>query len=190
MGRKICYSNSGDTSNLKFIETRLKGSYVVEIEKDEDERGFFARTFEKKKFLELGLDIELFQCNISFNKQKGTLRGMHYQDSPYEEVKIVRCSRGKIFDVIIDLRPDSTTYRNWFGLELSCENYKMMYIPKGFAHGFQTLEDNTEVFYHMSDCHMPEYARGIRWDDKVINIKWPLKPTIISDKDQSYKPIS
>ena len=187
MGRKIYHSNSRGKSNLKFIETKLKGAYVIEIEKNEDGRGFFARIFERKRFSELGLDTELFQCNISFNKQKGTLRGMHYQDLPYGEVKIVRCTRGKIFDVIIDLRPDSLTYRNWFGIELSYENYKIMYIPKGFAHGFQTLEEDTEIFYHMSDCYMPEYARGIRWDDKAIGIKWPIKPTTISKNDQSYR---
>jgi len=172
-----------------FTETDLKGSYIIEPEKVEDDRGFFARTLEKKKFLELGLDIELFQSNISFNKQKGTIRGMHYQKAPYEEVKLVRCTQGKIFDVIIDLRSYSTTYKDWFGIELSSDNYKMIYIPKGFAHGFQTLEDNTEVFYQMSDCYMPEAARGVLWDDKDIGIKWPLTPTKISKKDLNYDPL-
>ncbi len=172
---------------MKFLETKFKGVYLIEIEKNLDERGFFARTFDKKQFLELGLDVNLFQCNISFNKKTGTLRGMHYQDSPYEEIKIVRCTQGKIFDVIIDLRPDSSTYREWISFKLSSQNYKMIYIPKGFAHGFQTLEDNTEIFYHMSDCYMPKYANGIAWNDKSINIKWPIENPIISDNDKSYK---
>ena len=172
-----------------FTETDLKGAYIIEPEKVEDDRGFFSRTMEKKKFLEVGLDIELFQSNISFNKQKGTIRGIHYQKAPYEEVKLVRCTQGKIFDIIIDLRPSSTTYKDWFGIELSSDNYKMMYIPKGFAHGFQTLEDNTEMFYQMSDCYMPEAARGVLWDDKDIGIKWPLTPTKISKKDLSYGPL-
>ena len=174
---------------MKFHETILKGAYIIEIEKTEDERGFFARTFDKKSFLKLDLETELFQCNVSFNKKAGTLRGMHYQTYPYEEVKIVRCTKGKIFDVIIDLRPDSQSYKKWFGIELSYENHKMIYIPKGFAHGFQTLEDNTEIFYHMSDCYMPEYARGISWNDKAIDIRWPINHPIISDNDKSYKSI-
>lgn len=172
---------------MKFLETKFKGVYLIEIEKNLDERGFFARTFDKKQFLELGLDVNLFQCNISFNKKTGTLRGMHYQDSPYEEIKIVRCTQGKIFDVVIDLRPDSSTYREWISFELSSQNYKMIYIPKGFAHGFQTLEDNTEIFYHMSDCYMPKYSNGITWNDKSINIKWPIENPILSDNDKLYK---
>lgn len=170
-----------------FMETKLKGAFVIEPEKKEDDRGFFARIFEKKQFDEMGLDTNLFQSNISFNKKKGTLRGMHYQLPPYEETKIVRCTRGSIYDVIIDLRKNSDTFMKWFGIEMSEDNYKMLYISKGFAHGFLTLEDNSEVFYQMSDCFMPEYARGIRWDDKKIKIAWPEDPTVISENDHSYK---
>ena len=171
-----------------FTESKLNGAFIIEPEKMEDERGFFARTWDKKKFVEHGLNPKLVQCSISFNKKKGTLRGMHYQVAPYEEAKLVRCTKGKIFDVIIDLRPNSKTYKEWEGIELSSENYKMLYVPKGFAHGYQTLEDNTEVFYQMSEAYMPEYAHGIRWDDKIYQISWPLKSPIISKKDLSYKP--
>ena len=168
-----------------FTETSLKGAFIIKIEKLLDERGFFARTFEKKQLREYGLDTQLLECNISFNKLKGTIRGMHYQIKPYEESKLVRCTHSKIFDVIIDLRPKSETYRNWFGVELTADNYKMVYVPKGFAHGFQTLKNDTEVFYQMSDSFNPKYARGIRWNDKTIGINWPLKPTKISKKDNS-----
>lgn len=170
-----------------FTETILKDAFVIDLEKLEDERGFFARCWDNKKFKELGLDPNLVQCSISFNKNKGTLRGMHYQDAPFEENKLVRCTRGKIFDVIIDLRPKSMTFKKWFGIELTDDNYKMLYIPKGVAHGFQTLEDDTEVFYQMSEFYMPEYARGIRWDDPVFHIDWPLKISVISQKDLSYQ---
>ena len=172
---------------MKFIQTKFKGVYVIEIQKNLDERGFFARTFDKKQFLELGLDVDLFQCNVSFNKKTGTLRGMHYQSSPYEEIKIVRCTQGKIFDVIIDLRSNSPTFRKWISFELSSKNHKMIYIPKGFAHGFQTLEDNTEIFYHMSDYYMPKYANGIAWNDKSVKIKWPIENPILSVNDKSYE---
>ena len=172
---------------MKFIQTKFKGVYVIEIQKNLDERGFFARTFDKKQFLELGLDVDLFQCNVSFNKKTGTLRGMHYQSSPYEEIKIVRCTQGKIFDVIIDLRSNSPTFRKWISFELSSKNHKMIYIPKGFANGFQTLEDNTEIFYHMSDYYMPKYANGIAWNDKSVKIKWPIENPILSVNDKSYE---
>ena len=170
-----------------FTETKLKGSFIIELELLEDERGFFARTLDKKQFKKYNLNPQLIQCNISFNKKKGTIRGMHYQLAPYGENKLVRCTDGKIFDVIIDLRPHSETFRNWMGVELTEKNYKMLYVPKGFAHGFQTLENNTEVFYQMTDNYMPEYTKGLRWDDKIIGIKWPLKPTMISQKDLSYE---
>jgi len=170
-----------------FTKTKLEGAFVIEPEKKVDERGFFARVFEKKQFDEMKLDTKLFQCSISFNKKKGTLRGMHYQLPPYEETKIVRCTKGSVYDVIIDLRRESDTYLEWFGIELSGNNHKMLYIPKGFAHGFLTLEEYTEIFYHMSDCFMPEYSRGIKWDDKKIQITWPATPIIISEKDKLYK---
>ena len=171
---------------MKFEETNLKGAYIIEIEKNEDYRGFFARTVAKNSFLKLNLEIELFQSNVSFNKKAGTLRGMHYQKHPHEEVKIVRCTKGKIYDVIIDLRTDSNSYKKWFGIELTYENHKMMYVPKGFAHGFLTLEDESEVFYQMSDSYVPESALGIHWNDKSIGIKWPRSPSVISDRDNSY----
>jgi len=169
-----------------FNKTDFKGVFIIEIEKQTDERGFFARTWDKKKFEEHGLNSKLVQCNVSFNKEKGILRGMHYQIAPYEEAKLIRCTRGKIFDVIIDLRPESNTFKQWFGVEISDENYKMLYVPEGFAHGFQTLEDNTEVFYQMSETFMPDYARGIRYNDSIFDIKWPITPPIISEKDRIY----
>tara|TARA_B100001175_G_C19301008_1_gene538233 strand:- start:56 stop:586 length:531 start_codon:yes stop_codon:yes gene_type:complete len=175
---------------MKFETINLDGVYIIEIEKNEDNRGFFARTFDKNSFLKLNLEIELLQCNVSFNKKAGTLRGMHYQKHPHEEVKIVRCTKGKIYDVIIDVRTDSDSYKKWFGIELSYENHKMMYVPKGFAHGFMTLEDNSEVFYQMSDCHVPESAMGIHWNDESIGIKWPRSPSVISDRDNSYSSIT
>jgi len=173
---------------LIFSETKLKGAFIIELEKLEDERGFFTRSWDQKKFKDLNLNANIVQCNISFNKKKGTLRGMHYQASPFEEAKLVRCTKGKIFDVIIDLRNDSSTFKKWIGIELSAENYKLLYVPEGFVHGFQTLEDNTEVFYQMSQYHMPEYSRGICWDDKSFEISWPIKPPVISKKDLSYAP--
>ena len=171
---------------MKFVKTSLTDAYVIEIERKEDERGFFARTLDKKSFTDLNLDVDLFQNNISFNKKAKTLRGMHYQKFPNEEVKIVRCTKGKIFDVIIDLRPNSNSYKKWFGLELTSENHKMLYIPKGFAHGFLTLDDDSEIFYQMSDCFVAESAVGIRWNDPSIGINWPFTPSIISDRDNSY----
>ncbi|MBI4548202.1 MAG: dTDP-4-dehydrorhamnose 3,5-epimerase [Ignavibacteriae bacterium] len=169
-----------------FFETRLKGAFIIEPERLEDERGFFARTFCQQEFSAHCLDATFVQCNISFNKNKGTLRGMHYQVKPYEETKLVRCTRGAIYDVIIDLRPESPTFKHYFAVELTAENRKMLYIPEGFAHGFQTLEDNTEVFYQMSRMHVPESARGIRWDDPAFNIQWPPYRRLISKRDQVY----
>lgn len=168
-----------------FKETRLKGAYVIELEQLQDERGFFARSFCQKEFEEHGLNPHIVQCNISYNKKKGTLRGMHYQTPPYEEAKLVGCIRGSIYDVIIDLRPHSDTYCQWFAIELSVNNYKMIYAPEGFAHGFQTLEDDTAVFYQISEFYHPECARGIRWDDSAFGIEWPLLHPILADKDRS-----
>ncbi|OGS45225.1 MAG: dTDP-4-dehydrorhamnose 3,5-epimerase [Elusimicrobia bacterium RIFOXYD2_FULL_34_15] len=172
---------------MKFIETKLKGAYIIEIERLEDERGFFGRTFCQKEFNAHGLNSRIVQCNISFNKEKGSLRGMHYQVAPYEEVKLLRCIRGAIYDVIIDLRTDSTTYCKWVSVELNDKNNRMFYIPAGFAHGFQTLEGNTELFYQMSEFYHPESARGVRWDDQAFNIKWPLPNPIMSEKDSKYQ---
>jgi dTDP-4-dehydrorhamnose 3,5-epimerase len=169
-----------------FSETKLRGAYIVDPEKMEDERGFFARTFCQKEFNAHGLNPRLVQCGISFNKKKGTLRGMHFQAPPLQEAKLVRCTRGAIYDVIIDLRSDSLTFKHWVAVELSAENHRMLYIPEGFAHGFQTLEDNTEVAYQMSEFYHPESARGVRWDDPAFGFRWPLRPVAISDKDRKY----
>ena len=170
-----------------FTETKLKGAFIIEPEKREDERGFFARSYDQKIFSEYGLNPRILQCNMCHNKYKGTIRGMHRQISPYEEAKYIRCTKGSIFDVIIDLRPKSETYKQWIGVELNDKNYKMIYIPEGFAAGMQTLEDNTELFYQVSQVYMPEYESGIRWNDPAFQIKWPLKPTVISHKDASYE---
>ena len=172
---------------MKFFETKLKGAYIIELEKLEDNRGFFARTWDKKIFDKRGLNSDLVQMSFSHSKQKGTLRGMHFQVNPFEETKIVRCLRGRIFDVIIDLREKSETYKEWINVELDDEERKMIYIPEGFAHGFQTLEDNTEVCYQMSNWFSSEHAKGIRWDDKEFNIKWPIQNVIISEKDKMYE---
>lgn len=170
-----------------FTETKLKGAYVIEVEKLEDERGFFARTWCQKEFEAHGLNIRMKQCDISYNKHKGTLRGMHYQSYPYEEAKLVRCTTGAIYDVIIDLRPESSTFKQWVAITLTENNHKMLYIPEGFAHGFQTLEEDTEVFYQMSEFYVSEYAKGIRWNDPAIGIEWPqVCERIISTKDRQY----
>ena len=172
---------------MTFTETKLKGAFVIDLEPIQDERGFFARTWCKKEFEAHGLNPNLVQCNTSFNKKKGTLRGMHYQTTPYEEAKLIRCTMGSIYDVIIDLRKESDTLRQWYGCELTAQNRKMLYVPEGFAHGFQTLEDNTEVFYQMSEFYHLDYSKGIRWNDPAVGIKWPCKDVIISPKDDNLK---
>ena len=169
-----------------FNETELKGAYIIEIEKLTDQRGFFARSWCQNEFKDHGLTTRLVQANVSYNKKTGTLRGMHYQLSPYEETKLVRCTRGSIYDVIIDLRQDSLTYTQWIGVELTAENYNMLYVPKNFAHGFITLEDNTEITYQVSQFYTPGSERGIRWDDPAFGIDWPMKVKVISDKDKNW----
>jgi dTDP-4-dehydrorhamnose 3,5-epimerase len=169
-----------------FTETRLKGAFVIEPEKLEDERGFFVRTWCQREFANRGLNPCIAQCNVSFNHKRGTLRGMHYQVAPYEETKVVRCTRGAIYDVIIDLRPDSTTFTEWLAVELSADNRRMLYIPERFANGFQTLENNTEIFYQISEFYAPEYARGIRWDDPAFGIQWPSADRTISVRDRTF----
>jgi dTDP-4-dehydrorhamnose 3,5-epimerase len=169
-----------------FTETKLRGAFVVEPELLEDERGFFARTWCKRECLAHIGTAELVQCNISFNKQKGTLRGMHYQVAPHEEARLLRCTMGAIYDVLIDLRTDSPTYKQWLSFELTAKNRRMLYIPGGFAHGFVTLEDNTEVFYQMSEFYAPECVRGVRWNDPAFNIMWPGEVTVVSEKDTQY----
>ncbi len=169
---------------MLFKETELKGAYVIEIEQNKDERGFFARNFCQQEFKsKIGIDFNIVQSNISYNKAKGTLRGMHYQEAPHEEAKIVTPVKGAIYDVIIDLRVDSSTRGRWFAIELRAKNYNSLYIPAGFVHGFQTLEDDTVIFYQMSEAYYPQLARGIRWDDRSFSINWPILPCILSDKD-------
>jgi dTDP-4-dehydrorhamnose 3,5-epimerase len=168
-----------------FTETKLKGSYLIDIERLQDKRGFFARSWCQKEFLAQGLMSKLVQCSVSFNAKKGTLRGMHYQIKPYEEAKLVRCTMGSIYDVIVDMRQDSPTFGQHVGFVLSADNRKMLYVPEGFAHGFLTLDDNTEVFYQMSEFYAPEHARGFRWNDPLFNINWPAKLQIISERDQN-----
>jgi dTDP-4-dehydrorhamnose 3,5-epimerase len=170
-----------------FSNTAIHDAFLISLNRNEDERGFFARTFCRSEFLEHGLNPDLVQCSISFNKQKNTLRGMHFQNAPYAETKVVRCTMGSIFDVIIDLRTDSPTFKKWLSFELNDENRSMLYIPQGLAHGFLTLKDNTEVFYQISDRYVPESAGGVRWNDIAFGIEWPETPQIISLKDQSYK---
>jgi dTDP-4-dehydrorhamnose 3,5-epimerase len=169
-----------------FAETRLKGAYIIEPERLLDERGFFARTWCQKEFQLHGLNTNVVQCNISYNKKKGTLRGMHYQAAPCEETKLVRCTQGEMYDVIIDLRPDSTTFMNWLSVELTAYNRKMLYIPEGFAHGFVTLMDNTEVFYQMSESYSAEHARGVRWNDPAFGIQWPIEASVMAEKDRQF----
>jgi dTDP-4-dehydrorhamnose 3,5-epimerase len=169
-----------------FTPTRLTGAYIIEPQPIEDQRGFFARTFCRKEFAEHDLKTELVQCNISFNKKKGTLRGMHYQAAPYQEAKLVRCTAGAIYDVIIDLRPDSATYTQWVSVELNADNRKMLYVPEDFAHGFLTLTEDTEIFYQMAQFYAPGAARGLRWNDPAFGIDWPENITTISSRDQDY----
>lgn len=172
---------------MKFHELELKGAYVIIPEKLEDERGFFARVWDKKIFHKNKLNSNILQCNISFNNKKGTLRGLHYQSNPFEESKLVRCTKGKAFEVLVDLRENSETYLKWTSVEISSDNLKMVFVPEGFALGFQTLEDETTLFYQMSEIYKPEYAKGIRYDDPNLRISWPLGVTVISKKDMSWK---
>jgi dTDP-4-dehydrorhamnose 3,5-epimerase len=170
-----------------FQPTKLKDAYIIETDRKEDERGFFARTWCQEEFTEQGLDTNLVQCSISYNKKKGTLRGMHWQIDPFAETKLVRCTQGAIYDVIVDLREDSESYRQWIGVELTPGNRKALYVPKGFAHGFQTLEDDTEVFYQISEFYAPDCARGFPWNDPTFKINWPLEVSVISNKDRQYE---
>lgn len=168
---------------MHFTETKLKGSYLVDPTLHKDDRGGFARTWCANEFEEHGLPIRIRQCNLSFNFKKGTLRGLHYQAPPLQEAKLIRCTRGSIFDVIVDIRVNSPTFLEWLGYELTSENFKALYVPEGFAHGYQTLEDDVEVSYQVSEFYSPEASCELRWSDPRINIKWPLEPTAISDKD-------
>jgi len=169
-----------------FGSATLPGACVVDLERREDERGFFARSFCQHEFEAHGLDPCVAQCNVSFNRRRGTLRGLHWQAAPHGEAKLVRVTRGALWDVIVDLRPESETYTRWFGVELTAENRRALYIPQGFAHGFQTLQDDVEVFYQMSAFYVPESQRGLRWDDPAFGIKWPITPPHLSERDATY----
>ena len=171
---------------MKFEETQLAGAYLIDLEPHADERGFFARSFCGQEFAERGLVDRWAQSSVSFNTRRGTLRGMHWQVSPHEEVKLVRCTAGAIFDVIVDVRPGSPSAGRWVGVELSQKNRRMLYIPGGFAHGFVTTVDETEVFYEMSNPHVPEAARGFCWNDADVAIEWPEPVQVISERDAGY----
>lgn len=171
---------------MRFVETPLKGAFIIDLEKREDERGFFARYFCSKEFENHGLDTTYVQANNSFSVKKGTLRGLHQQVSPKEEAKLVRCLQGSFYDVIVDLRPDSPTYCRWFGAELSAQNRKMMYVPKGFGHGFLTLEDNSEALYLVSEYYSPSHEKGYRYDDPAFQIVWPFEPVSLSERDRAH----
>jgi dTDP-4-dehydrorhamnose 3,5-epimerase len=171
---------------LIFERTPLPDAVIVQLEPHGDDRGFFARSWCQREFEEHGLNPRLVQCNLSFNRSKGTLRGMHYQQAPFGEAKLVRCVRGALHDVIIDLRPHSLTYKQHFGVELSAENRSALYVPEGFAHGFLTLEDDTEVFYQMSQFYSGAHSRGLRWDDPAFGISWPAEVRVISERDRTY----
>ncbi|RMD04340.1 dTDP-4-dehydrorhamnose 3,5-epimerase [Clostridium autoethanogenum] len=169
-----------------FLETKLKDAYIIQLQPIADERGFFSRTWCKNEFEKHGLKSEIVQCNLSYNEKKGTLRGMHYQVEPYRETKLIRCIKGAFYDVIIDLRKKSHTYKQWIGVELTENNNKSLYVPEGFAHGFQTLVDDTYAFYQVTEFYTPGAERGIRWNDPQFKIQWPEeKNRIISAKDQS-----
>jgi dTDP-4-dehydrorhamnose 3,5-epimerase len=169
---------------LKFIPTPFEGAYIIDVEPKEDERGFFARSWCVDEIRAQGLVFNLVQCSISFNIKRGTLRGMHYQGAPHEETKIVRCTAGSIYDVIIDMRPESATFKQWLSVVLSAENRRMIYVPTGFAHGFQSLVDNTEVFYMVSEFYHPESSRTVRWNDPQFAIEWPEEEhRVISSRD-------
>jgi dTDP-4-dehydrorhamnose 3,5-epimerase len=169
-----------------FTRTAIAGVCIIDPERLEDDRGFFARVWCRREFEAQGLNPGLVQCSISFNRKQGTLRGMHYQAPPHAEARLVRCTSGAIFDVIVDLRPESKTFRPWFSVELSADNRRMLYIPEGMAHGFLTLRDDTEVFYQMSEYYAAEFTRGVRWNDPAFGIRWPANVAVMSERDRNY----
>jgi dTDP-4-dehydrorhamnose 3,5-epimerase len=171
---------------MLFTETKLSGAFIIELERMHDARGFFARSWSQREWEAQQLNPRLLECNISFNQKKGTLRGMHYQDPPDAQTKLVRCTAGAVYDVIIDMRADSPTFKQWFAVELTAENHRMLYIPEGLAHGFQTLAEDTEVFYQMSAYYVPASARGVRWNDPAFGIEWPLEVEVIAPRDAAY----
>jgi dTDP-4-dehydrorhamnose 3,5-epimerase len=171
---------------MLFEESKIGGVFEVRLERKSDERGFFARSWCREEFERAGLNPGLAQCSISYNPRKGTLRGMHYQAPPYAEAKLIRCTSGAIYDVVVDLRAQSPTYRQWAGFTLTAENRDMVYIPEGCAHGFLTLEDESEIFYQISEFYNAESARGVRWDDPAFGIVWPEKQQLMSERDRTY----
>ncbi len=173
---------------MRFTETEIRGAFILDAEQIADERGFFARTWARDEFEAHGLNPDLAQCNLSYNHRAGTVRGMHWQAAPHAETKLVRCTQGGLYDVVVDLRPDSPTYLRWVGVELTAENRRALYIPEGCGHGFQTLEDATEVLYMITEYYTPAAARGMRWNDPAINVAWPLDMTVISERDAHYPP--
>jgi dTDP-4-dehydrorhamnose 3,5-epimerase len=171
---------------MKFLATKLKDVFEINVEPHNDERGFFARTWCREEFSSNHLNAALAQCSISFNSEKGTLRGMHYQAAPHQEVKLVRCTRGAIYDVAVDLRPESPTFKMWAAATLTAENRQAFYVPEGCAHGFITLDDNTEVFYQISEPYRPGAGSGVRWNDPAFGIVWPAEVRVISERDRTY----
>jgi dTDP-4-dehydrorhamnose 3,5-epimerase len=171
---------------VRFYESELEGAYIIELDRLEDDRGFFARIWCQKELEEHGLAARVAQANVSFNARAGTLRGMHYQVAPYEETKLIRCTRGALYDVIVDLRRDSPTYKKWMGVELTARNYKLLYVPAHFAHGFITMEDDTEAMYHVSEFYTPGAERGLRWNDPEFGMTWPRPVEVISEKDAKW----
>jgi dTDP-4-dehydrorhamnose 3,5-epimerase len=170
-----------------FKKTHIIGAFVIELEKRGDERGFFARTFCCKEFEAQGINIRVLQANIGFSRSRGTLRGLHYQVLPYAEAKLVRCTAGALYDVFLDLRPSSPTFKQWLGVELTDGNHSMLYVPEGCAHGYLTLTDNTEIYYMVTQFYTPDAERGVRWNDPAFKIEWPIsKNLVISDKDKSW----
>jgi dTDP-4-dehydrorhamnose 3,5-epimerase len=175
---------------LKFTELSLKGAFIIEVDKIKDERGFFGRLWCENEFKIHQMKTNIVQSNVSLSKKKGTLRGLHFQKGGYAETKFVRCTRGSVYDVIVDLRPDSPTFKQWFGVELTADNYKMIYVPENFAHGFLTLEDNSEVYYLVTQFYNKEHEGGLRYDDPALNIEWPLEIQEVSDKDKNHPEFS
>jgi dTDP-4-dehydrorhamnose 3,5-epimerase len=171
---------------MTFTETPLKGAWIIDLVRIEDERGFLARTWAPEEFTRRGLDPTVAQCNVAWNRRRGTLRGLHFQRAPWQENKIVRCTRGALIDVIVDLRPESPTFCQWASVELTDENRRMLYIPVGFAHGYQTLVDGVETYYHVSAPYSAEHASGVRWNDPRLGIQWPLEPTVMSARDTAW----
>lgn len=172
---------------MKFLATGIEGACLIELEPHVDERGFFARSWSRGEFQSQGLNADLSECSVSFNRLRGTLRGMHYQIAPHEEAKVVMCMRGLIYDVIVDLRKNSSSHLKWFATELCLDKGQMLYVPEGVAHGFLTLENDSYVQYQISTSHAPEAARGVRWNDPLLNLEWPEPPTVISERDRGFE---